>query len=208
MARLPATLLLLLLVAGCGGGGQSERADGRWSMAPSACTAALAASGVRVLPWTGAPAGGQCRVAAPVELLGLPPAVRVEGPGRTSCSMALAIARLAPVWDRLAQSYYGSGVDAVLSRGSYGCRGMSGNRRRLSLHANALAFDVGGFRLRDGRTVDVASHWSEWGRDGRFLRAAARAACETVNLVLTPNTDRYHQDHLHLDLGPWRRCDA
>lgn len=203
---LPALLFLLVLLAGCGGGG-AERASERWAMSPSACTAALARTGALIQPWPEAPRRGHCAVTAPLTLAATPVA-RFERPVKTSCAMALALARLLPEWDRLARGYFDSGIAAVRGFGSYSCRGMSGNRGRMSLHASARAFDLRGFRLDDGRVVDIEDHWSEWGAKGRFVRRAARAACGVVNLVLTPNSDRHHQDHLHLDLGPWRRCDA
>ena len=50
---------------------------------------------------------------------------------------------------------------------------------------------------------------SEWRRPGderRFLRAVAVAACRKFSVVLTPNSDRFHRDHIHVDIGPWRKC--
>ena len=31
-------------------------------------------------------------------------------------------------------------------------------------------------------------------------------ACRRFSVVLTPNSDRFHQDHIHVDIGPWRKC--
>ena len=42
----------------------------------------------------------------------------------------------------------------------------------------------------------------------RLLQLAASAACRWFGVVLTPDSDRWHQDHIHVDLGPWRRCDV
>ena len=65
-----------------------------------------------------------------------------------------------------------------------------------------------GFVDTDGRVITVADGWRGPFDQRRFLRAAATGACRWFGVVLTPDTDRLHQDHIHLDLGPWRRCDA
>jgi hypothetical protein len=83
---------------------------------------------------------------------------------------------------------------------------MTGNPRRTSLHASARAIDIAGFRLADGSDVRVGRDWFAADGRGRFLRAAARAACGHFSVVLTPDHDRDHRDHLHFDIGPWRLC--
>jgi len=92
--------------------------------------------------------------------------------------------------------------------GSHACRRMTGNAGRASLHARALALDLVGFEFPDGSRVTVFEDWSDRGPRGRFLRAVAKAACRHFAMVLTPRSDRFHLDHLHLDLGPFVRCDA
>jgi hypothetical protein len=53
-----------------------------------------------------------------------------------------------------------------------------------------------------------AGVWSRLGAGPKrvFLRALAERACAYFNVVLTPETDRYHYNHLHLDIGPYRLC--
>ena len=101
----------------------------------------------------------------------------------------------------------GSPVVAVRHYGSFACRGMTGNAGRASLHAQARALDIAGFQLADGRVVTVLTGWS--GPRGPApvpAGALPLAACRQFSVVLTPNSDRFHQDHIHVDIGPWRKC--
>lgn len=127
-------------------------------------------------------------------------------PLETSCSMLLAWSAFEPQLDRTARTILGSPVVAIRHYGSFSCRDMTDGSGRPSLHAQARAFDVAGFVLADGRTVTVRAGWNGRPDERRFLRAVAVAACQKFSVVLTPNSDRYHQDHIHVDIGPWRLC--
>ena len=108
--------------------------------------------------------------------------------------------------DRAARDYLRSPVVAIRHFGSFACRRMTGNAGRLSLHAQARALDVAGFVLADGRVVTVERGWRGPRDQQRFLRAVAAAACRHFSVTLTPDSDRLHRDHLHVDIGPWRQC--
>ena len=69
-----------------------------------------------------------------------------------------------------------------------------------------MAIDLMAFELADGTMVSVKRDWREGGAKAAFLKDVARASCSTFNVVLTPNHDRFHQDHLHLDIGPHTLC--
>ncbi|HYC13481.1 MAG TPA: extensin family protein, partial [Stellaceae bacterium] len=36
----------------------------------------------------------------------------------------------------------------------------------------------------------------------------ASRACDYFSVVLSPDSDRYHYNHLHFDIGPWRLCQT
>jgi hypothetical protein len=168
-----------------------------------ACPMELAASGARFGPWPSAP-GGACAVQQPLVLEQA--GFRLEPPLRTACAMASAFARFAPELDRIARTETGSRIATVLTAGSWSCRSMTGNASRPSLHASGRAIDIYGFVLSDGRRILVEHDWASRGAAGRFLRAAGKAACRRFGVVLGPPADRFHQDHLHVDIGPWKRC--
>jgi hypothetical protein len=203
-----ALVAALLLLAGCGGGKTTSRraAVSPYTLSGPACLQALAAARVPVIPWPAAPSSGRsCRVETPVQAS----AGRLAAfapPLKTSCNLLLAWTAFEAEVEEAARRYLRSNVAAIRHFGSFGCRRMSGNAGRLSLHAQARAFDVAGFQLADGRVVTVAAGW--WGPSDqrRFLRAVARAACTHFSVVLTPDSDSDHRDHIHLDIGPWRSC--
>ncbi len=169
----------------------------------AACTSALAARGMRVEAWQ--VPDRRCPVTTPVRPVS---GSTLSPPPGTACGMLLAWSDFEREIDKLARDIAGAGLRATHSRGSYACRAMTGNAGRRSLHASGLALDIGGFTLDDGTIVSVAQDWGRRDAKGRLLRAIARAGCRRFSAVLTPATDRFHHDHLHFDLGPWKICDA
>lgn len=195
---------LLLVLAACGGGrGTVEHTENRWAVSGMRCLVALAEAGGVAAPWT-APRRGSCGVDTPVSLIAA--VAGFDPPLGTSCAMALAWTRFTPELQRLARHHLGTTVAMVRHYGSYACRRMTGNGRRMSLHASARAVDIAGFVLADGTEVRVGRDWRGRGARSRFLLALARAACGHFGVVLTPDHDRDHRDHIHLDIGPWRLC--
>ncbi len=169
------------------------------------CPAELAALGVSFEPWA-APSSGACRIEQPVRVTAS--RIALERPLLTSCAMARAWARFEPEIQAIARRELAAEPVRLLHMGSHACRGMTGNAGRASLHATARALDLAGFELSDGSRVVVGEHWHDQGRRGRFLRALARAACGRFAMVLTPRSDLFHRDHIHVDLGPFAGCDA
>ena len=70
------------------------------------------------------------------------------------------------------------------------------------------ALDVAAFLLADGRTVSVACDWQRPADDPRrrFLQAVHDGAGGVWKVVLGPDYDATHRDHLHLDSGRSRAC--
>ena len=105
--------------------------------------------------------------------------------------------------------YFRQPVNRLLSAGSYVCRVERGGRKgRLSQHALGKAIDVTAFELADGTRISVLADWRGTGPKSLFLHEVTRGACDSFNVVLSPNRDAYHRDHLHLDIGPYKLCGA
>jgi hypothetical protein len=210
--RRPALLCVLLLLAtlaSCGREQWARRQTPPYQIGGAACLNALAARGVRTEPWHEAlrtRVGPACRIDTPVRAAA--GRTMVFRPTlETSCAMLLAWADLEPDLQRAAREHLGTSIRAVRHFGSYSCRGINGNAGWPSLHATARAFDVAGFEFADGRALTVAKDWDDGSRaERRFLRAARDAACRRLAMVLHPDSDRRHRDHIHVDLGPWRGC--
>lgn len=171
---------------------------------PARCKAALAAGKVAFTE-TPAKRDGFCSTLDSGRVGG--GALSPAGPVMT-CKEALAFT----LWNRqvlrpAARDILGAEVVAIDHYGTYACRRVYGQSSgRISEHAHANAFDFAGVRLRDGRRVTVAAHFSDEGPRGRFLRAARDGACKVFRVTLSPDYNAAHHDHLHLDMGPFRTC--
>ena len=112
-----------------------------------------------------------------------------------------------------ARRYLNTSVIRLKVAASYACRSRNNKPgAKLSEHCRANALDVSAFYLANGDVIKVEQNWRDFGGKGRFLRTVHRGACHNFSTVLGPNSDRYHRDHLHLDLarhsrnGRYRVC--
>lgn len=131
-------------------------------------------------------------------------------PIETRCAIALRLA----MWERhsvqpAAAEFLGSSVSTIDHIGSYNCRLMrtaNGSSMRMSTHATADAIDIAGFGLADGTRVRLLSDWEHSGPKGAFLRAVRDGACDWFSLTLSPDYNRLHADHFHLQSRGWGLC--
>jgi hypothetical protein len=155
-------------------------------------------------------------VANPVRIGGPIGNVRFIAPGRKSvygkldCRLALVLASFAEILEA-------HGVATVLVDNLYRPRARLAGRRVKSQHRYGLAIDVMGFVLKDDSPLMIER---DFGADiGRppcgpkstlpiLTEASARLrnlVCDMVEAglfhhVLTPNYNRAHRNHLHLDI--------
>lgn len=166
------------------------------------CFADLSGKGVRYTPLPDRSFGGGCTQIGTVKVtdVGIP----ITNLGAMKCRLADrfadwvddAVQKAALVW-------LDSSVVRIESFGTYSCRPVD-NREgaRLSEHGRANAVDVAAFVLADGRRITVRDGWrgSDAGvRD--FLRAIHKAACRRFSIVIGPDGDAAHYNHLHFDMG-------
>ncbi|MBV9931634.1 MAG: extensin family protein [Alphaproteobacteria bacterium] len=174
---------------------------------PLQCYAGLRAAGAsfRPLPDSGTPDG--CGMTGAVQLLDIGTPVR--GLGAMTCGLAERFT----LWVRdavqpAARGAFGVAVARIDSFGTYSCRPLNNQAgARLSEHGRANAVDIGAFVLRDGRRISVAADWN--GGDAtvrRFLRAVHDEGCRRFNVVLGPDANAFHRDHLHFDMGRGPYC--
>jgi hypothetical protein len=148
---------------------------------------------------------GECGAADAVllESVTLPDETKVTfaPPATLRCTMAEQVA----LWLREdvlpASASLGTQMRVLEDYDSYECRGQ--NRVRgatLSEHGRANALDLRGFKLANGKMVEltdvnVAKEWRE------SLRASA---CVRFHTVLGPGSDGSHETHIHVDLAERR----
>ncbi len=101
---------------------------------------------------------------------------------------------------------FGKELRRINHAGGFVCKRMTGNGARTSEHGHGRAIDIWGFALMDETRVSVDQHWRDRGPFGTYLRQVARKACDYFQVVLSPNSDAAHAKHLHVDIGPWKRC--
>ena len=169
------------------------------------CDQALSSSGLRVARQADSP-GAKCPLTG---------ALRVQGGEVALSSSFLASCRLAvsfALFERhalqpAAHAVYGQSVTRVDHLGSFACRNVYGRENgRRSQHASANALDIAGFRLADGRSINVLKDWPKDNLEARFLRQVREGACDMFSVVLSPDYNAAHRDHFHLDVGPWWVC--
>ncbi len=195
--------VLPALLAACAGGPPAVPTG----QAGELCLARLDRAGVAYAVAAIAAGSDACAIDTPVQ-------VRATGiawnqPGVVSCAFALeldAFARedVAP----LALARLGQSVRLLRHRGTFACRRETSDGSRWSLHASGRAIDIAGFELADGSVITVERDWRGGGARSLFLHELARRACRRFSVVLTPDSDRDHRDHIHLDSGPWKLCGA
>ena len=98
----------------------------------------------------------------------------------------------------------GGGLARLQVAGHYVCRTRNHQPGgRISEHGKGRAIDISGFTLRNDVTITVGRGWRDRAQ-GRILRQVHAGACGPFGTVLGPNSDRFHQNHFHLDTARYR----
>ena len=107
----------------------------------------------------------------------------------------------------LARERLHSSIRSMRQLGTYSCRRILGSSH-MSEHAKGIAIDVAGFELANGDYVSVESDWRAGNAKARFWHEFAHAACKHFSVVMTPDSNRDHHNHIHIDSGPRHSCGA
>ncbi len=194
---------IALVLAGCGGTRDHALLSGR------ACLAQLSEHDVAYRSTEiGDPSDSHCRVDTAVRVSRIHAAL--NKPVTMSCALAARLDEFErEVVQPLALEELGRRATRIDQLGSYSCRRQNSRLSgRWSEHARGQAIDIAGFRLSDGSTVSVERDWREPGPKRQFLRHLSRRACRYFSVVLTPDSNAEHYNHLHLDIGPSRLCST
>jgi hypothetical protein len=136
-----------------------------------------------------------CNVSGPVSVTEIN-GVKLVPAATINCNQAQALA----VWVNAGlQPQFNNQVARLLIADSYSCRPRNNVRgAKVSQHGAGNAIDISGVVLTNGNVITVRSNFRG------PLRAAHRAACGTFHTTLGPGSDGYHEDHMHLDVAPYR----
>ncbi|HTY68152.1 MAG TPA: extensin family protein [Alphaproteobacteria bacterium] len=172
----------------------------------AACLRALSERGVPFQPVSEPAAISGCNLQNAVRVTGV--GAPFDKPATMTCGLALRLNEFeSDVVEAAAERYFHRRVVEIYHYGAYACRNIAGTHR-LSVHAHGEAIDVAGFELAGGLKILVRTDWHDPGDRGRFLHEIARGACRMFDVVLTPDSNSDHRDHIHLDLGPYRVCQT
>ena len=144
-----------------------------------------------------------CGISAPVSVTSVH-GIPLSRGARLDCDLARAFAEW--VDDSLvpAVGRRGGGVAQIRMIGDYSCR--TRNNRpgaRISEHGRGMAIDIAGYQLVNGDVVTVENHWRRRPHSSD-LHDMYEEACDIFRTTLSPDADRYHQDHFHFDLAQHR----
>jgi hypothetical protein len=161
-------------------------------------------------PYSAAPYPQQPAAAEPLPRLGPSRGDPVNAVGpvavKPTATLACPIVSVLDRWladsvQPAAQRWFGARVVEIKQISAYSCRGMNGNpNAHISEHAFGNALDIAAFTLADGRRISVKDGWKGMPEEQGFLRDVQAAACQQFNTVLAPGSNRFHYDHIHVDL--------
>ncbi len=216
--RIQAGLLACAVLTACGAEttsrGDSSDQNDSGTVAATPCQQSLLDEGLVFQPTEHAPEhpdGGPdlaCTIEDPVVL-----GPRIRGvlfrpdafgnaaePLLAACALARALGTMAEMLSE-------RGVVELVHFGTYGCRVIAGTQE-LSEHARANAFDLGEVRMTDGREFSVLRDWElgaalPVGEGGQFWRVLSQDLYreEVFHVILTPEYNADHADHIHMDLA-------
>ena len=155
--------------------------------------AAPAPSVNRPLPSLGPSRGPRVTGSTPVE---------IKPAATLACPIVSALDQwIATSVQPAAHKWFGQPVAEIKQISAYSCRGMNGQvGARISEHAFGNALDIAAFVLADGKRITVKAGWQGSAEEQGFLRDVQGAACDQFTTVLAPGSNRYHYDHIHVDL--------
>lgn len=148
---------------------------------------------------------GICGLTKPFKVTALQGgAVAFNATATLDCPMVAELDQwLVDVVQPSAQARFGQNIVQINSMGSYACRGMNNQSgAQLSEHSFGNALDIGGFVLADGRQITLVQDW--WRGDDQtraFLMDIHRGSCEHFSTVLSPGSNVFHYNHIHVDLA-------
>ncbi|MEA2700143.1 MAG: hypothetical protein QOI66_4414 [Myxococcales bacterium] len=154
--------------------------------------------------------GIRCQVDDGVALFRGASGVRWNKPVHVNGAFALRLVAFEEIAQDEAQAILGTRIASIEHLGAYACRPIKGTAGSPSEHATGNAIDVAAFVLRDKRRIAVQRDFVAAGAEpttpgGRFLRALTErlSAQRVFGTVLTPDYDRNHRNHFHLDGHRW-----
>jgi len=195
-ARLALAALLLMT---CGGGGDRAGVIGELgSVCGSSSIIGVAEKRVT------SPTSRQCGIEYPARLHEVA-GIRLSQKPLVNCQTARALDDWVRRGVKPAVSDIGAQLESLRVVAHYTCRTRNNQPGgRISEHGKGNAIDIAGFRLTNGTEISVLRDWGV-GEKGAVLADIHKSACGRFGVVLGPESDRFHQDHFHVDTSNLER---
>ncbi len=144
-----------------------------------------------------------CGVALPVRISHVD-GVALSQPATIDCGTARALSAWIRGTVRPVVGGRGGGISGLRVVAHYDCRTRNSKPgAKISQHGKGHAIDIAAFQLEDETEISVLRGWRNH-KDRWLLKRLHAAACGPFNTVLGPGSDRFHQDHFHLDTARYR----
>jgi hypothetical protein len=144
-----------------------------------------------------------CGVPEPVRITSVD-GVALTQPATMNCATAKALKRWVAGTVKPEVGRLGGGVASLRVAAHYSCRTRNNQPgAKISEHGRGKAIDIAAINLNNGVSLTVLKGWND-PVQGPILRRLHKAACGTFGTVLGPKSDRFHQDHFHLDTARHR----
>lgn len=128
--------------------------------------------------------------------------IRMSQPLTVDCPTAIALKRWIDKGIVPAVGRSGGGLAALEVGPGYVCRPRNNVKGgKISEHGRGKAIDLMALRLANGQRLDVLGGWKS---HPKLFKAIHGAACGPFGTVLGPKSDRYHQNHIHVDTASYR----
>lgn len=144
-----------------------------------------------------------CGVAEPVRVTSVA-GLRLSQAAIIDCPTAIALNAWAERGVKPATGRLGGGPVGLRVAAHYSCRSRNNQRgAKISEHAKGRAIDISAIELANGQSLTVLQGWRS-PQQGKLLKAMHASACGPFGTVLGPGSDKFHQDHFHLDTARYR----
>jgi hypothetical protein len=144
-----------------------------------------------------------CGIAEPVRVTSVA-GLQLSQAAIMDCPTAVALNTWAERGVKPAIGRLGGGPVGLRVAAHYVCRNRNNQSgAKISEHAKGHASDISAIELANGQSLTVLRGWRD-PQHSKRLRAMHAAACGPFGTVLGPNSDRFHQDHLHFDTARYR----
>lgn len=158
---------------------------------------------------------GQCGERSPIEVVEIG-GLKLSSPAILNCKMAESLTNWISELNPELLNTYNRKITDISVGTHYQCRRRNNlPTGKLSEHGFANALDIVGFTFDNGERLTVEEHWGptldtiDTNASGsvspdysqQIMRTARDIACKHFTTVLGPESDAYHNNHFHLDLG-------